>query len=70
MSSINPLAPSAKSDRNVKSKRNPTITLHILEIVLTQYLFPECTWDDVEECVGWCHCVVIDPTPLRRIGWE
>ena len=41
-----------------------------MEMVLTQYLFPECTWDSVEECVGWCREVVVDPAPLRRIGRE
>ena len=50
--------------------RNPTLTLHVLEMVLTQYLLPECTWDSVEECVGWCQEVVVDPAPLRRIGQE
>ena len=50
--------------------RNPALTRHVLEMVLTQYLLPECTWDSVEECVGWCREVVVDPTPLRRIGRE
>ena len=54
----------------MKKMRNPALTLHVLEMVLTQYLFPECTWDSVEECVGWCHEVVVDPAPLRRIGRE
>ena len=67
MSSSSCLAPSTK---NVKKMRNPALTLHVLEMVLTQYLFPECTWDCVEECVGWCREVVVDPAPLRRIGRE
>ena len=50
--------------------RNTAITLHILEMVLAQDLLPECTWDCVEECVGWCREVVVDPAPLRRIGRE
>ena len=50
--------------------RNTALTLHVLEMVLTQYLQPECTWDCVEECVGWCREVVVDPAPLRRIGRE
>ena len=61
---------SAPSVENTKRTRNPTLTLHVLEIVLTQYLLPECTWDRVEECVGWCREVVVDPAPLRRIGRE
>ena len=56
--------------KNVKKMRNTAITLHILEMVLAQYLLPECTWDCVEECVGWCREVVVDPAPLRRIGRE
>ena len=67
MSSSSCLAPSTK---NAKKMRNPALTLHVLEMVLTRYLFPECTWDSVEECVGWCREVVVDPAPLRRIGWE
>ena len=67
MSSSGCLAPSTK---NAKKMRNPALTLHVLEMVLTQYLFPECTWDCVEECVGWCREVVVDPAPLRRIGQE
>ena len=54
----------------MKRTRNPTLTLRILEIVLSQYLFPECTWDSVEECVGWCCEVIVDPAPLKRIGRE
>ena len=49
----------------MKKTRNPALTLHILEMVLTQYLLPECTWDCVEECVGWCHEVVVDPAPQK-----
>ena len=67
MSSSSCLAPSTK---NVKKMRNPALTLYVLEMVLTQYLFPKCTWDSVEECVGWCREVVVDPAPLRRIGRE
>ena len=70
MSSTNHPAPSTKGAKDMKRMRNPTLTLHILEMVLTQYLFPECTWDSVEECVGWCREVVVDPAPLRRIGRE
>ena len=70
MSSTSHPAPSAKGVKVVKRTRNPTLTLHILEMVLTQYLFPECTWDSVEECVGWCREVTVDPTPLRRIERE
>ena len=58
----------ALSTKNVKKMQNPALTLRVLEMVLTQYLFPECTWDSVEECVGWCSEVVVDPAPLRRIG--
>ena len=54
----------------MKMMRNPALTLHILEMVLVQYLFPECTWDGVEECLRWCHTMMIDPVPLRRIGRE
>ena len=54
----------------MKKMRNPALTLHILEMVLTQYLFPESTWDSVEECVGWCRAVMVDPAPLRKIGRE
>ena len=54
----------------MKKMRNPALTLHSLEMVLTQYLFPECTWESVEECVGWCRVVMVDPAPLRRIGQE
>ena len=61
---------STKGAKVTKSVRNPTLTLHILEVVLTQYLFPKCTWDNVEECVGWCHEVMVDPALLGRIGRE
>ena len=61
---------STKGAKVMKSVQNPTLTLHILELVLTQYLFPECTWDNVEECVGWCREVIVDPAPLGRIGRE
>ena len=61
---------SALTVKNAKRTRNPTLTLHILEIVLTQYLLPECTWDRVEECAGWCREVIVDPAPLRRIVRE
>ena len=67
MSSAGCLAPPQK---NAKKMRNTALTLHVLETVLTQYLLPECTWDCVEECVGWCREVVVDPAPLRRIGRE
>ena len=70
MSSTSHPTPSAKGVKVVKRTRSPTLTLHILEMVLTQYLFPECTWDSVEECVGWCRKVTVDPAPLRRIGRE
>ena len=70
MSSTNYPAPSTKDAKDMKKLQNPALTLHILEMVLTQYLFPECTWDSVEECVGWCRAVIVDPAPLRRIGRE
>ena len=50
--------------------RNPALTLHIMEMVLLQCFFPRCTWDRVEECVGWCRTMMLDPAPLRRIGRE
>ena len=70
MSSTNHPASLTKGAKDMRKTRNPALTLHILEIVLTQYLFPECTWDNVEECVGWCREVMVDPAPLRRIGRE
>ena len=70
MSSTNHPASLAKDTKDMKKMRNPALTLHILEMVLTHYLFPECTWDSVEECVGWCRTVMVDPAPLRRIGRE
>ena len=70
MSSTSHPTPSTKGAKDMKRVRNPTLTLHILEMVLTQYLFPECTWDSVEECVGWCRAVMVDPAPLKRIGRE
>ena len=70
MSSANHSTPSTKDAKETKMMRNPALTLHILEMVLIQCLFPECTWDSVEECVGWCCIVMVDPAPLRRIGRE
>ena len=70
MSSTNHPAPSTKDAKDMKKMRNPALTLYILEIVLTQYLFPECTWDSVEECAGWCREVMVDPALLGRIGRE
>ena len=71
MSSVNPRTLPTKNDqRCVRPRRNPIITLHILEIVLSEYFLPEYTWDEVEECLGWCYDVKVDPTPLRRIGRE
>ena len=71
MSSINPpTSPVREDDRRVKSRRNPVVTLQILEIVLLEYLLPEYTWDEVEECLGWCSIKKLDPVPFRRIGRE
>ena len=70
MSSTNHPASLTKGAKDMRKTRNPALTLRILEVVLTQYLFPECTWDNVEECVGWCREVMVDPAPLGRIGRE
>ena len=70
MSSTNHSTPSTKDAKETKMMRNPALTLHILGMVLIQCLFPGCTWDRVEECLGWCRTVMVDPAPLRRIGRE
>ena len=70
MSSTNLPAPSAGGSKNAKKTRNLSFPLDVWEMVVTQYLLPGCTWDSVEECAGWCREVVVDPTPLRRMGWD
>ena len=70
MSSTNHSTSPTKDDKEPKMTRNSALTLHILEMVLIQCFFPECTWDRVEQCVGWCRTVMVDPAPLRRIGRE
>ena len=35
-----------------------------------QYLFPMCPWGCIEECVGWCREVIVNPMPVQRIGRE
>ena len=70
MSSTNHPASLTKGAKDMRKTWNPALTLRILEVVLTQYLFPECTWDNVEECVGLCREVMVDPVPLRRIARE
>ena len=70
MSSTNLPTPSVGGDKSAKKARNLTLPRDIWEKIVTQYLLPECTWDDVEESVGWCFEMVVNPTPLRRIGQE
>ena len=70
MSSTNLPTPSVGGDKSAKKARNLTLPCNIWEKIVTQYLLPECTWDDVEECLGWCYQLMVDPTPLRRIGRE
>ena len=70
MSAGNHDTPPTQEAKKVKVMRNPVLTLRIMETVLLQCFFPECTWDRVEECVGWCRERMLDPAPLRRIGRE
>ena len=68
MSSTNLPTPSVGGDKSAKKARNLTLPRDIWEKIVTQCLLPECTWDDVEQCAGWCREVVVDPAPLRRMG--
>ena len=70
MSTGNHATPLTQEAKKLKMMRNPVLTLHIMEMVLLQYFLPGCTWDRVEECVGWCCKRMLDPVPLRRIGRE
>ena len=70
MSSVNSSTPLTKDAKETKMMRNPALTLHIMEMVLLQCFFLGYTWDGVEECVGWCRTMMLDPAPLRRIGRE
>ena len=70
MSAGNHDTPPTQEAKKVKVMRNPVLTLCIMETVLLQCFFPECPWDRVEECVGWCRERMLDPAPLRRIGRE
>ena len=68
MSSTNLPAPSVGGNKDTKRARGCRLPLDVWEIIVTQYLLPGCTWDDVEECADWCRQVVVDPAPLRRMG--
>ena len=70
MSSTNLPASSVGGDRRAKKTRDLSLPHDVWEKIVVQYLLPECTWDSVEECVGWCREVIVDPAPLKRIGRE
>ena len=58
----------ATSSLSKRIKGSPTILLDILGIVITQHFLPQYTWDEVEECLGWCKDRELSPTPLKMIG--
>ena len=60
----------ATTNRKDSKPRELDLPLHLLEMILVQYLFPVCTWGRVEECVGWCREVIVNPLPIQRIGRE
>ena len=73
MSSTNLPTPSAVGNKDMKKMRGlsrMSLPYDIWERILVQYLLPECTWDSIEECVGWCREMIVDPAPLKRIGRE
>ena len=70
MSSTDLPAPSVGGDKSAEKARNLSLPRDVWERIVTQYLLPECTWESVEECVGWCRQVMVDPAPLKRIGKE
>ena len=67
MSSVNRPAMTNRKDTKARELDLP---LHLLEMILVHYLFPVCTWGRVEECVGWCREVIVNPLPVQRIGRE
>ena len=60
----------ATTNRKDSKPRELDLPLHLLEMILVQYLFPVCTWGRVEECVGWCREVIVNSLPIQRIGRE